>query len=180
MKQIGSAITGSQNLERTQQNSTGLQPGATGADEPSKVAPKIDRERLAKVNGSLTRFATLALKDEIPIDLKLEDVENVLAEVEGKCDWNEAHLHLIEIIDAYARPGVTEDVIKIRARSFMAELDRFPTWAVIQAFDWWKSSANQYRFRAPQPGDISEQCKLITDPMRISRNILTKMRGANG
>lgn len=178
MKQIGSAITGFQNQAPAQRNSTGSQPGETGA-APSQttVAPRTPPEQVDRALPFLRQFALRALKGDTTID---PNVERGLALLEGSCDWNLAHAHLIEILDAYAKPGVSQEVLEIRARDFMAELDRYPTWAVVRAFRWWKSDQNQYRYRAPLPGDLTEHAHKLVEPVRVARGQLDKILSRQG
>lgn len=176
MKQIGSEISGLPSQGEMPPSAIGSPHGETGvARTSSAAAPPITPTDLAKANASLRQFAVLALKGQAHTDPKmLADVIDHLAAVEGSCNWKKAETDLLEMIDGYARPGVTNEIIASRAKGFMIELTPFPTWAVIRAIRWWKSVENTYRYRAPLPGDIAERCIADTEAARVARTMLNR------
>jgi len=104
----------------------------------------------------------------------------LLSTLDGNCDWNKAAPHLSEFIDAYSQREVSAEVIAIRGNDFMRELNAYPTWAVLDAFRWYKSKDNKFRHAQPRPGDIAEHCHKATDTMRAAALMISKIENQKG
>lgn len=173
MKPIGSAIT---TFQREAPTKTGMQHGERGLamrESSRAIAPKVSATERAEATSSLTRFAKLVLGGST--NLNLDRARDLLRSVDGLCDWNEAAAHLSEFIDGYSQREVSADVIAIRSNDFMRELNQYPTWAVLEAFRWYKSADNKYRHAQPKPGDIAEHCHKLTEPLRVSAQMIVKV-----
>lgn len=60
----------------------------------------------------------------------------------------------------------------MRAEDWIAELRRFPQWALLRAFRWWTSADNPHRYRRPLEGDIAERAEKEMEPVRIAQKRL--------
>jgi hypothetical protein len=87
---------------------------------------------------------------------------------------------LQEFIDGYSQRDVTQDVMAIRANDFMRELNDYPTWAVLDAFRWYKSKDNKWRHAQPKPGDIAEKCHKLTEALRVSALMIERVQRRKG
>lgn len=173
MKPISSAIT---TLQKEAPTKTGTQLGERGlATQGSSraIAPKVSATDRVEATSSLTRFVKLVLGGSTNLDL--DRARGLLQSVDGLCDWNEAAEHLSEFIDGYSQREVSSDIIAIRSNDFMRELNEYPTWAVMESFRWYKSAENKYRHAQPKPGDISEHCHKLTEPLRVSAQMIAKV-----
>ena len=137
------------------------------------VSPQITAAEKVEAMSSLTRFTKLALEGST--NLNLDRANMLLSTLDGNCDWNRAAPHLSEFIDAYSQREVSADVIAIRGNDFMRELNGYPTWAVLDAFRWYKSKENKYRHAQPKPGDIAEQCHKATDTLRAASLMIARI-----
>ncbi len=62
------------------------------------------------------------------------------------------------LLTAYFGAALPAGVLAVELADWLAELERFPDWAVRDAIRWWRGAANEHRNRKPHPGDIAARC----------------------
>lgn len=62
--------------------------------------------------------------------------------------------------------SVQAETVEGIAEDWIAELAKYPPWAINQACRWWMSEENPDRRRKPLPGDISARARAEMSPVR--------------
>ena len=67
---------------------------------------------------------------------------------------------VVTLLSHYYASEKHPDAITGMARDWVGELLEFPEWSIHAAARWWLSRHNEYHYRAPMPGDISERANM--------------------
>lgn len=80
------------------------------------------------------------------------------------------------LLTAYFGASLPSGVLAVELSDWLAELERFPEWAVRDAIRWWRGAENQDRHRKPQPGDIAAAARREMDIIDLARGAVHRYR----
>lgn len=114
---------------------------------------------------SLGRYVTAP----ISTTSEMEAVRDVIQKMSPQGTQDQAVTRIGNCLSLYLTGDVEPRTLLAQTKMYLAELGDYPDWAVEEAIAWWIGRENEFRYRRPLPGDLSDVCHRKTELMRVAQ-----------